>query len=432
MPQLSRRTLLAGSAASVLFAASCSSTDATSTPSALDTGPATIRFTWWGNASRHEATQKIIDQFTAAHPQITVNAEPRDFTGYFDKLATEVAGGNAPDLVTLGGAYLPEYATRGSLFDLSKVSQQFSFDKIDEGARTNGLVKGTQYGATTGVNAVSCIANPKVFSAAGVSLPDDETWTWQQYADIAKKIQGASPAGTYGTSQAITHDTLDLWARQRGEALYTQDGKLGLTAATITDFFQFALDLVKGNGAPPASVITEQSTLPNEQTLMGTGKSGMTLVWSNTLSPLSTASGSDLVLLKPPGAHGSNSGMWLQSSQFFAIYSKSKYPAQCALLLDHLLNSPEAGKIVLTDRGVPTNSEVRDAISGSLSTAGKAEVAYIAKVGAMDLPPTFIGPNGSTEVANITKRMLEDVMFDRQTPAAAATQWMSESASAIS
>ncbi len=426
-----RRYRLGAVAATLaVLVAGCSSAGAP-TPAATAEGPATIRFAWWGNATRAETTKAIVDEFMAKNPDIKVVAEPGEFSGYFDKLATQVAANDAPDLITMGGAYLPEYAKRKVLLDLDTVTAEFPTDKIDQGALDNGKVGGVRYGATTGVNTLAVLLNPEVFADAGVALPDDETWTWDDYARIAAQVQAKSPEGVFGSAGGLTHDSLDFYARQRGEMLYTAEGKLGLTKETLTDYFQYSLDLVKGKAAPPPSIITEQVNIAIEQTLVATNKAAMAITWTNYLTPGSKAAGQDLKLLKLPGESGAKPGIWLQSSQFFTISAKSKYPKATAKLIDHLLNSPEAGRKVLNDRGVPSNSEVRAAIAPDLSETGKAEVAYIDRIGAMNLQPTFVGPAGSTQVTDITNRAMSDVLFERATPAEAAARWYAEAESAI-
>lgn len=424
------RTVRLGAA---LAAAALALTACAGGPTAPETadGSAKIRFTWWGNPARAEATRAIVDAFMVEHPEIKVVTEPGDFSGYFDKLATQVAANDAPDLITMGGAYLPEYAGRNVLLDLGTVAEQFDTSKLDVGAIDNGRVGGVHYGATTGVNALSVLVNTKVFADAGVALPDDETWTWDDYASIAKQVQSSSPSGVYGAAGGLTHDSIDAWARQRGELLYTADGKLGLTRGTIADYFQYSLDLVQQGGAPQASIITEQVNVPVEQHLLATNQAGMAIMWSNLLSPATTAAGGELKIMKLPGESVNKPGIWLQSSQFFTINAKTTYPKQTAMLLDYLLNSTDAGKIVLTDRGVPTNADVREAIAPSLSVTGRAEVDYIARIGALDLQPTYVGPTGSTQVQDITNRAMAAVLFGQLTPAQAADQWFSEAEAAI-
>ncbi|BCW51193.1 hypothetical protein StoSoilB13_35350 (plasmid) [Arthrobacter sp. StoSoilB13] len=249
-------------------------TVACSSPSSNQSGdgPVEIRFSWWGNATRAELTNKAIKEFEAANPNIKVKPEYGDIGGYFDKLATQVAANDAPDVITMGGAYPAEYANRGALLDLSKVDGSLDLSKMDQGALENGQVKGKQYGISTGANALAIVVNPAVFQAAGVSLPDDNTWSWDDFAKTAEDITANSPKGTYGTATVLTHDSLDAFARQRGKSLYTEDGQLGLDKETVQDYFDFSLKLSESGAAPSASETVEKLNVSTEQTLMGMGQ----------------------------------------------------------------------------------------------------------------------------------------------------------------
>ena len=393
-------------------------------------GITTLRFAWWGNTDRAAATQAVLDKFEAANPKIKVKGEPSDFNGFFDKLATGVAAKDAPDVFTLGGAYPAEYANRGALLDLSKVSDTLDLSQLDPSAVTNGQVNGTQYGVSTGANALAMVVNPSVFKAAGVPLPDQASWTWDDFSELAGKITANSPAGTFGTATVLTHDSLDAFARQRGELLYTQDGKLGLSEATVADYFSFSLGLSKSKASPSATELVEQASVSIEQSLMGTGNAAMMLTWSNSIRALSDAVGEGLELFTLPGEKPTP-GIWLQSSQYYAISAQSKKSEAAGKLIDFLVNDEEAGKILLTDRGVPSNSAIRTAIAAELSPAGQTEVKYLDQVGATKFAPTFIGPTGSTSVSEITARINTNVLFEKVSPAEGAKQWMSESTAAI-
>ncbi|SEE88260.1 carbohydrate ABC transporter substrate-binding protein, CUT1 family [Arthrobacter alpinus] len=415
-----------GAAALGLFATACSPGDAPSDPNT----EVTLRFAWWGNAERAAATQKAIALFEAANPKIKVKGEPGDFNGYFDKLATSVAAKDAPDVFTLGGAYPAEYANRGALLDLATVDSALDLSRLDPSAVSNGQVKGVQYGVSTGANALAMVINPSVFKAAGVDVPDDTSWTWEDFRTTSASITTQSPAGTFGSASVLTHDSLDAFARQRGEALYTEDGQLGLTAPTVEDYFAFSLNLAASKASPSATELVEQSSISVEQSLMGTGKAGMMLTWSNSLRALSSAVGVDLELRRLPG-ETPTPGIWLQSSQYYAISAQSEKAEAAAKLIDFMVNSEYAARLLLTDRGVPSNGAVRTAISNDLSASGQSEVAYLDIVGKTKFAPTFIGPTGSTAVSEITARINTDVLFGKASPAEAAKQWMQESADAI-
>jgi multiple sugar transport system substrate-binding protein len=263
-----------------------------------------------------------------------------------------------------------------------------------------------------------------------VELPDDTSWTWDDFAKTAKDITDKSPKGTYGTATVLTHDSLDAFARQRGKSLYTQDGQLGLEKETVQDYFDFSLKLSESGAAPSASETVEKLNVSTEQTLMGMGHAGMMLTWTNSLTALSKASGAELKLLKLPG-ETPTPGIWLQSSQFYTISARSKHTDAAAKLVNFLVNNQAAAKIIQSDRGVPSNSGMRTAIQDLLTPQGKAEAAYIDQIGKMDFAPTFIGPTGSTAVSEITARINTEVLFKRLTPEKAAEQWLSESKAAI-
>ncbi|BCW81959.1 hypothetical protein NicSoilC5_39780 [Arthrobacter sp. NicSoilC5] len=198
----------------------------------------------------------------------------------------------------------------------------------------------------------------------------------------------------------------------------------------MRDYFDYSLKLSESGAAPSASETVEKLNVSTEQTLMGMGKAGMMLTWSDSLTALSKASGADLKLLKLPGEKPTP-GIWLQSSQFYTISARSKHTDAAAKLVDFLVNNQAAARIIQSDRGIPGNADMRAAIQDGLTPQGKVEAGYIDQIGKMDFAPTYIGPTGSTAVSEITARINTDVLFKRLTPEKAAEQWISESKAAI-
>src|SRR5437763_10237373 len=69
----------------------------------------TIRFVWWGNQDRADATGKAVQLFEAKHPNITVQTEFAGYSAYFQKLSTETAGRAAPDVIQSDGSTYSAY-----------------------------------------------------------------------------------------------------------------------------------------------------------------------------------------------------------------------------------------------------------------------------------------------------------------------------------
>lgn len=418
---------LATAAALAMLASGCSSSPSSSSG---DGGNVTIRFTWWGNDLRNKQTQQVIDAFQASHPNVTVKAEPGVWSSYWDKLATTTAANDSPDVIQMDQAYIAEYGGRGALLDLSKQGN-VDTSKIDQDALKSGQVSGKQYGLSTGQNAKAVMINTKMFQDYGVPIPDDKTWTWDDYARTAAQIAAAAgKAGqtNYGSSYSLTDSDLNTWAMQHGESLYSADGGLGFDEGTAASFFQNVLNLRNKGAAPPANIATEDISAPVEQTLFATGKTAMSWWWTNQVNALQSALKTEVKILRAPSSTGSakDNGMSYKPSMFWSVSSRSKHPKEAAEVVNYMLNNLDAAKSILTERGFPTNSEVQTAIDPLLTPADKAAAAFLKDI-KPDLksgPP--VPPTGSSGVQALIQRYSTDVLFDRKSPSDAAKGLMQE------
>ena len=81
-------------------------------------GGTNLALTFWGNPTRNKNTQAEIEAYMKANPDMKIAAQPGEFSSYWDKLATQTAGGTAPDIIQMDMAYISEYGNRGALLDL--------------------------------------------------------------------------------------------------------------------------------------------------------------------------------------------------------------------------------------------------------------------------------------------------------------------------
>lgn len=385
----------------------------------------TIRFTWWGNETRDAITNEAVQAFMDENPNITVVTEPTAFDGYFDRLATVTAAGDSPDVITLGGAYPLEYAARGALVDLTTVDA-IDMDAFDQSILGNATYDGGVYGAPTGGNTVALLANPRLFEEAGVPLPDDDTWTWDDFADIAAEISANGGDEVFGFEPRF-HDFNRVWFAQRGYTMYTEDGGLDVDPAVLEEYWDYALGLRDSGAIPSAELISEVIQASPELTLMGQGRAAMHSAYTNQVGVFSDASGDELILLQFPGeTTNERPGMTLLPSQYFSVSSQSDHPEAAAALIDFLLNQPAGASIMGTDRGLTSNPEIREVISGDLNEFQQLEADFLTRVGANGaegLPPQ---PAGAGIQNDLTIRLDSEVLFNRLTPAEAAQQWVDE------
>ncbi len=429
---LARRTLFAGALAAPFLTAACSGSSSAGSPQAEQTGPVTIRFMWWGNDTRLKLTNQVIEAFQKKYPNITVKAEPGDFNSQWDKLSTMIAGNNAPDVIQMDEKYINEYASRGALADLN-AAIGVDTSKFAKGTLDPGLYKGKLYGLNSGINAPIMVANPKVFEQAGVPLPDDKTWTWEDYRRIVKQIT-AKGAGAYfgATNLAGTDNMLKLWIRQQGKEQFSETG-IDYTAAEVQSFWQLMLDMQKEGAYPTAQQSQEDSGKSLEQTYFGTGKSAMAALWSNQITAMDKATGQDLKLLRPPSKTGkaTDAQIWYKASMYWSASSKTRNADAVKKFINYLATDPEAGKVLGTERGFPANTDIRSAISGNLNASDKKVVAYLEAIGPELGKPAPVPPPGGGQSPAIQLRHAESVLFGKATPEAAAKAFTDEVKSAI-
>lgn len=370
----------------------------------------------------------MVDAYRSEHADAEVTLTPSEWDGYWDKLATQVAGGTPPDVINMDGKYLAEYTGRGILADLESL-EGLDLSGIDAADLDTGRVDGVLTGLSTGSNAWVVAANPAVFEAAGVDLPDDSTWTWDDLQDIARRISDAGQAsGVTGVTGGASYADLTIFLRQKGEDLWQADG-MGCSAESLTAWYQLYLDLQESGATLAADAAVEDAGATLEQQAFSTGKAGMTWTWTNQLQSLRDAVGSDdVVMLRPPSLAGraAENGLFKKATMYWSIAEGSTHREQAAQLVDFLVNDPAAQRIQLLNRGVPSDPAAVAAMGDALTATDQDVVDFLTAVGPEISGAPAVQPMGTADAQNTFIRLLGDVRFGAITPAEAAERTLSE------
>ncbi|WP_432498065.1 ABC transporter substrate-binding protein [Kineococcus auxinigenes] len=420
---LTRRAFGAGLAGTALTAglAACGGGSETAAE-----GSASLRFTWWGSDTRHQLTQKAIDAFEAEHAEIAVDGEFTEWSGYWDRLATTVAANDAPDVIQMDVLQLRSYGDRGALLDLSDAGIDTSgipSDTLSTGRTDDGL-----FAVPVGVNAHVIVANPAMFEAAGVPLPDDTTWTWQEAADIALRIsQSGQPDVRGWQTMGLDEASLQLWVSQLGGEFYGDGTEVILDPAHLASWWEYNLGTIQSGAAAPATLAVERQAAGLSQSGTATNTAAMAVWWANQVTALSSAAGQEMVLLRPPLQEaGGSPGVFYKASMFWSISSRSENPEAAATFVDWLTNSSEAAEILLTERGIPSNPELREQIAPLLQPSDAQSVEYVESLEDVVVPAPPAAPPGASTVQDLVNRYGSEVLFGRQTPQAAAEALVTE------
>lgn len=388
-----------------------------------------LRFTWWGGAERAAYTQEIIDAFEEENPGITISAEFDSWEGYWDSLATQTAAQDTPDIIQMDAVYIREYIDNGILLELDQVDTSALPDELVADGELDDQLYGMPIGSTT----PTIMTNPDVFEEAGVDLPDDETWTWDDLAEVGGQISESTDAR--GQARPFGDAGMSLWLRQNvGVDMTDEEGQIAFEPEDVVPYFERIQQLEEDGVISSGDQVNEDRAQALEQTMIATGGAAMDGIWWDTQSiALSSNDGVDLTPVMPPSETGSaeDAQLWYKASMFYSAYAGTDHPEEAQMFIDYLVNNEEAGQLQQLERGIPSNEDIREAIRDDLDEAEAELLDY--SEGLEDVvaegPP--LPPQGFGTVQEIVFRYEEQVLFGDSSPEEAAQQMHSEIESAL-
>ncbi|WP_147917337.1 ABC transporter substrate-binding protein [Ruania zhangjianzhongii] len=405
---------VAGTAVFSLALAACSSEEA-------DDGTVVIEYGWWGSAESNDATFAAIEAFEAENPEITVEGEASPWDGYWDKLATMTAGGDAPDVIHMQERYIREYGERGALADI-RTLDGVDLDALDEEMVSLGDVDGALYALPAGVNTFTVAVNEDLFAEAGVEVPDDRTWTWEDYYEASA---ATASEDVTGVNYRAGIENLRPWLHQHGETMYNEEGTgVGFSREVLVSYLENILTQ-RENGGPTADQVSEEMGLPIDATLFGTGRQSMTWFYTSELSPFADAVGDHVRLMRVPSQTGepTDSGMYLRGSSFYSVsaYADEEEQEAAAQFIDFMINDADALAEIGMLRGVPPNTQLVEDISGDLGESDQQVLDFVTEL-RPDLTVDPVAPSapGTGNVQGIFDREVLEMLYDRTTPDEAA------------
>jgi multiple sugar transport system substrate-binding protein len=346
-----------------------------------------VRLIWWGNPDRDRRTNEVIDLYMK-ETGTEVVPETYAWGDYWQKLATQAAGKNLPDLIQMDYRFIFEYARRQQLAALDDfVGKPLALDGFDPNQLAGGKVDGKLYGVSMGANSVDYLYNKVLLDKLGVELPDPTTWTIEDFEAIGMQVKDQLPDGMFFVqNMGYWEPRLEAWVRQRGKALYDEDGQLGYELADLTDFFGYWKDLQDKGLTPPADVQSQDSDGKMETSMLVTGKSLFGGTWSNQLVANQKLVPDEVGITMFPNQPGGKPGQYLKPSMFLSIAETSGDKEAAAALMNFFITDPKANAILQIERGVSGDPAVREAILPGLSPTEKKIIDYL------DVVATSVGP----------------------------------------
>lgn len=403
---------------------------ACSSPAAEEeAGPIELRMTWWGGDARHELTNQALDLFEEQNEGITVIRDFGGFDGYLDKVTTQYAGGNSPDVIQLYNEVLVEFAGRGQVYDLNQAvdAGTISLDGWPEDLVATNTIDGALSALPFGLSTHGFIFDEAASAALGVEVPG-EGFTWEDLAEYGAEIRTASGGATAGvTDLSHSYQVFEVWAKQSGEEFLTADG-IGFDEDTLVDFWSYWAEMRESGAATPPDVSSEYLGTPYDAVIAGVSTS--TFLFVNQYQGVQDSTPNALALTRMP-SEGSDPGQYLRTAMNLIVSSQSEHPEAAAKLVDFLLNNEEANAILGIDRGVPANGNVVAAATGSVNEVVGRAMAIIESVRESGSAAPVPAPIGSGTVNTIFSEFAQQVQFGQLTIEEAAAQFLAQAASEL-
>lgn len=197
---LSRRNLLRLGAAAAGAAAVTSCSRGLGGSSSGGGSDSTLEFMFWGEGDQNKKLIAALDLYQKSEGASKVNPQYSGFSGYYDKLATRVAGGNPPDVFQIHLPYLMEYVKRGAVHPLDEYKGDLGLESMPEYVATTIKADGKYYFALLGAaTQPAIIVNTTKLKGLGLAAPGAD-WTLDQYKATMAEVWGKSGHKLAGTA----------------------------------------------------------------------------------------------------------------------------------------------------------------------------------------------------------------------------------------
>jgi len=391
-------------AAGSIFAAGQQEKDVQKETEKRGDGQVTITMSWWGDGKRNDVYNAVIDAFEKENPNIKVERTSANFSGYFDKLATQFAGGAAPDLLGMHQRYASDYASKGSFADLQPFVDAGILDLSDipSSIVESGKINGTLVFIPQGLSGMAVSYYTKTFDELGVEYPP-LSWTWDDFEAKLVEIKKAADAKgmkDFWPCSDFSNDinNFNYWARSKGEHAFSSDGKLGFSKDTLRSWLEFWKSLRDRGLVPDAETTVEYAGGSYEQSLYANNNIAMSILPISQLWLYQNlVSEGEYRLVRFPKIKGGKNPE-LFSGASYTINAHSLHQKEAAMLMNFFLNNPEGQRIFKQEQGLPPAKKALSIVKKGSNPAQLRSIEFVENSLVPNASPEPYPPAGFNEV----------------------------------
>ena len=209
------------------------------------TKPVTVTFESW--VGTDPTMKKFAADFHKEHPNITIEFQNDPAEQAKQKLTTQIAGGNPPDVAAIDASDTADFASRKALVNLTTYIGRSDVVKPDDyvaAFKTFVTYDNIMYGLPLDGESTGLFYRTDLFAAAGIDSPPT---TWDEFLADAQKL--TDPAKKQYGFEMFAPEAAYYWfpwLYQAGGDLLTKDGKgIAFTSNEAKKAAEFYVNLVK-------------------------------------------------------------------------------------------------------------------------------------------------------------------------------------------
>lgn len=325
-----------------------------------------------------KATQQIVDSWNAANPDIHVDYQKVDPNSVHDKLVTQFAGNQAPDVIHDEAADIAGFSKQGYLADLGPLLPADLTSDVPESVWKSVTFDGKVTAVPTIAQVYTVFANTAALKKAAVNVPTaDAPWTWDDLATNAKKL--STGGDTFGFAWGLKSPTAGIMTTGLafdGTFLSGDEAKpkikVGANELQVPNRIRSMID---NKAMAPTSV-----SLSGSEVLPGffAGKYSMIMAGNYVASQIEEKAPAGFTWTMLPLLKGTNQHQ-AANPQTLSVARQSKHPAEAAKFIAYYMGKDNLAKIAQGDSLIPVSTSAAEAVTTAM--ADKKDQGWAAVIG---------------------------------------------------
>ena len=202
-----------------------------------------LRFQEHSNESRNVHIRRALQVFEEQNPNIRVSFEEVPWANIRERVLTQAAGGDLPDVTYLAQLMVPSVAAEGILTPLDELiardAEEVNLDDFNPAGLAPFRIDGSLYALTSDFAGAAMLAyNRQILDDAGIGVPPTD-WDIDDFErvliEVSQDTDGDGSNDIWGLAENPTSDLrfVDNFLKRNDESIFVRDAENNVTGVAI-------------------------------------------------------------------------------------------------------------------------------------------------------------------------------------------------------